>query len=430
MKIPTSHSMGIRLEKAVIAFFILDALSLLVVYLADPAIYAQSLSLTSSPADRYPVPVTLFLAGVLVLITLLSFGVVRHWRWLFWLILIAFTGSVIQIPVEGLQLLGVFPNLYPVWYSLFRVGVGFIELGFAFWMIQTYRHRGVWAIGRKKTEPVSHLAQTELGLIEYRSVGQGPAVLVLNGGHTNCHSPLGHEAFFLAQGYQLIVPSRPGYGRTPSSTGKRAEAFAEALVSLLDHLQLEQVIVVGISAGGPTALQLAGRHPERVSKVILQNAATDGRYASGMIRFGTYVLFNPVLEGMVWATFRGFGHVAPQAALKSLMWGLTCLPIDQVLSAMSPDQQQAALAFVQASRSGSGFLHDIHHHCGDLGRVRAPALVITSKYDGLVASSHATYVQGHIPQAQLFVSEAESHLMWFSSHNHEILAKMRAFLQS
>jgi hypothetical protein len=41
------------------------------VYLADPSIYAQSLSLTSSSADRYPVPVTLFLVGILVLITLL-----------------------------------------------------------------------------------------------------------------------------------------------------------------------------------------------------------------------------------------------------------------------------------------------------------------------------------------------------------------------
>jgi hypothetical protein len=44
------------------------------------------------------------------------------------------------------RLLGVFPNPYPVWYSLFRGGVGFIELGFAFWMIQTYRHQGVWAM--------------------------------------------------------------------------------------------------------------------------------------------------------------------------------------------------------------------------------------------------------------------------------------------
>lgn len=144
--------MGTRLERTIIAFFILAATSLLVVYVADPAIYTQSLSLTSSPAERYPVPVTLFLVGVLTMIALLILGVVRHWRWLFWLILLAFTGSIIQIPVEGLQLLGVFPNPYPVWYSLYRGGVGVIELGFAFWMIQTYRHQGVWAMGKKRHE--------------------------------------------------------------------------------------------------------------------------------------------------------------------------------------------------------------------------------------------------------------------------------------
>ncbi|GHO90251.1 putative hydrolase YcgS [Reticulibacter mediterranei] len=284
--------------------------------------------------------------------------------------------------------------------------------------------------GKAKAEQVSHLARTKQGLIEYRRVGQGPVVLVLNGGHTNCHSPLGHETFFRELGYQLLVPSRPGYGRTPSSTGKTAEAFADALVSLLDCLHLDQVIVVGISAAGPTALQLAGRYPQRVSKVILQNAAVDGRYASGVIRLGTYVFFNPLLERVMWAAFRGWGRVAPQTALKSMMRGLTCLPLDQVMARMGPKRQRAALTFLQASRSGAGFLHDIHHHCGDLSQVTAPLLVITSKYDGLVDASHATYVQNHVPQTQLFVSEAESHLMWFSSHDQEIQATMRAFLHA
>ena len=48
-------------------------------------------------------------------------------------------------------------------------------------------------------------------------------------------------------------------GKTPSSTGKTAEAFADALINFLDLLHLDQVIVVGISAAGPTALQLADR---------------------------------------------------------------------------------------------------------------------------------------------------------------------------
>src|SRR5260221_8343517 len=342
----TQHAPAKLLERALVVFVGLLLVSLLIIFAIEPSIYTTTLWPGWASTERYPWPVLLFLGALTIFLCILMYGVLHHWRWLFWPILVAFTGSMIQIRVESLQLLGVVPHPYPAWYSLFRGGVGFIELGFAFWMIQTYRHQGVWAMGRKKAEQVSHLVRTERGLIEYRSVGQGPAVLVLNGGHTNCHSPLGHEAFFLAQGYELIIPSRPGYSRTPSSTGKRAEAFADALMSLLDLLQLDQVIVVGISAGGPTALQLAGRHPERVSKVILQNAATDGRYASGMIRFLTYLFFNPVLEGMVWAAFRKFGRVAPQAALKRLMWGLTCLPTDQALSSRSPDQKLAALAFL------------------------------------------------------------------------------------
>lgn len=152
MKTPTHHSIGVSLEMGVIAFFILAALSLLVVYLADPAIYAQSLSLASSPADRYPVPVTLFLVGILTVIALLIFGVVRHWRWIFWLMLVAFASSALQIPVTLLQIAGVLPTADPLWYSLFRMGVAVVELALAVWMIHIYRHEGVWTLGKKRKE--------------------------------------------------------------------------------------------------------------------------------------------------------------------------------------------------------------------------------------------------------------------------------------
>jgi len=115
----------------------------LVVYLADPAIYAPSLSLTSSPADRYPVPVTLFLVGILVLITLLILGVVRHWRWVFWLMLVAFAGSALQIPVTLQQIADVLPTADPLCYGLFRMGSAVVELALAVWMISIYRREGI-----------------------------------------------------------------------------------------------------------------------------------------------------------------------------------------------------------------------------------------------------------------------------------------------
>ena len=135
-----------------IAFFVLAATSLLVVYLADPSIYAQSLSHTSSQADPYPVPVTLFLISILAMIALLILGVVRHWRWVFWIMLVAFFSSAIQIPITLLQLTGVLSTADPIWYNLFRMGVGAFELALAVWLIHIYRHEGVWGLGKKSDE--------------------------------------------------------------------------------------------------------------------------------------------------------------------------------------------------------------------------------------------------------------------------------------
>jgi pimeloyl-ACP methyl ester carboxylesterase len=116
------------------------------------------------------------------------------------------------------------------------------------------------------------------------------------------------------------------------------------------------------------------------------------------------------------------------AVLKAMMRSLTTLDPKVVVDTMSEEQRRAALAFLLPSRSGSGFLHDLRHVCGDLGRITAPTLILESKYDGSKDPFHAAYAADHIPKADLFVIPAESHLMWFSSYNEIIEEKMRAFL--
>jgi len=142
-----------RLERMLIAFFVVCALFVVGVYITAPSIYTQGLMLSSGQTDRYPFPATLLLVGLLVFIALIIVGVLRHWRWLFWLLLVAFGFSILQIPATILQLVGVFPDSFPVWYSLSRMGVALVEVGLAVWMIQIYRSYGVWAIGKKKTRP-------------------------------------------------------------------------------------------------------------------------------------------------------------------------------------------------------------------------------------------------------------------------------------
>lgn len=138
-----------RLEQVLIAFFVLAALSLVGVYVAVPSMYASTLLLTPSLTDRYPFSATLFLSLILVFIAVLIVGTVRHWRWLFWLVLIAFSFSILEIPATLLQLAGLFPGRFPLWYSLYRMSVALIEGGIAVWMFQIYRKYGVWAMGKK-----------------------------------------------------------------------------------------------------------------------------------------------------------------------------------------------------------------------------------------------------------------------------------------
>ncbi len=138
------------LEKVLITFFVLAALSLVIVYIVDPSIYMETLKLQPSLANRYSQAATLFLVAILGLIAFVITGVLRHWRWLFWLILLAFGAAILDIPTTILQFTGVIPNTFPVWYSLYRMGVACVQVAIFVWMVRIWRHEGVWGMGKKK----------------------------------------------------------------------------------------------------------------------------------------------------------------------------------------------------------------------------------------------------------------------------------------
>ena len=138
-----------QLERVLVAFFVGCALFVLLVYAVAPSIYVTALTLPASPTERYPLLVTLFLLALLAFIAVMIVGVVRHWRWLFWPLLLAFGLSILELPATILQLTGIIPDSYPAWYSLSRLGVALLQSGIAVWMFQIYRHYGVWALGKK-----------------------------------------------------------------------------------------------------------------------------------------------------------------------------------------------------------------------------------------------------------------------------------------
>ena len=75
----------------------------------------------------------------------------------------------------------------------------------------------------------------------------------------------------VVEGRRVIVPSRFGYLGSTLPHGASSATQADAFAGLLDHLAIEQVDVVGISAGTGAALQLAMRHPDRIGHLVISS---------------------------------------------------------------------------------------------------------------------------------------------------------------
>ena len=84
------------------------------------------------------------LLALTALFAILSIGVIRSWRWTFWLILIVFLAGIVRVPVAALQLAGIVPMQGPAWYVVFQAVVGLIQFGIALAMLAGYRKAGVW----------------------------------------------------------------------------------------------------------------------------------------------------------------------------------------------------------------------------------------------------------------------------------------------
>jgi pimeloyl-ACP methyl ester carboxylesterase len=66
---------------------------------------------------------------------------------------------------------------------------------------------------------------------------------------------------------RYLMADRPGYGASSRLEGRGVIAIGDDLATLLDHHQLDRVPVMGTSGGGPHALAVAAKHPDRITAV-------------------------------------------------------------------------------------------------------------------------------------------------------------------
>jgi pimeloyl-ACP methyl ester carboxylesterase len=110
---------------------------------------------------------------------------------------------------------------------------------------------------------------TPFGRVEYAQAGDGPPVMVVHGVLGGFDFGVGAGRMNVPPGHRIISPSRFGFFGSPLPPDPSPAAQADAFAALLDHLEIAQLPVVAFSAGSSSALQLALRHPQRVSALVL-----------------------------------------------------------------------------------------------------------------------------------------------------------------
>jgi pimeloyl-ACP methyl ester carboxylesterase len=113
-----------------------------------------------------------------------------------------------------------------------------------------------------------HLIPTRWGAVEYAEHGSGAPVLVIHGVFQHCVSGL-LSVHGLLDDRRVIAPSRFGYLGSSMPRNATPAAQADAFAALLDAFGIDQIDVVAFSAGAPSALQLALRHPQKVQHLAV-----------------------------------------------------------------------------------------------------------------------------------------------------------------
>jgi 2-hydroxy-6-oxonona-2,4-dienedioate hydrolase len=261
-----------------------------------------------------------------------------------------------------------------------------------------------------RIQGTSTVISSPWGKIEFTQGGSGLPVVVIHGGGGGFDQGELLVQAVLGDGFRWIAPSRFGYLGSDLPEAATWDAQADAFAFLLDHLGIQQAAVVALSQGGPSALLLALRHPERVTSVtclscgVAPSTSADQEEANSKGNMLRKVFAHDYTYWPIAKFFKGqlMGMIgASQAVVAELTTEQHSIVV-RLIDYMNPAAPRSAGVVLDNEAALPG---------GRIAAITAPTLIVHAQDDLLQLHHNAEFAAATMPNARLMSFERGGHVV-------------------
>jgi pimeloyl-ACP methyl ester carboxylesterase len=239
--------------------------------------------------------------------------------------------------------------------------------------------------------------------LRYVRTGSGPSVVLVHGFFSSLYT-WKDVVPALAATHDVVALDLPGFGLSDQPAGLGFADFPRAVLGLMDRLGIGQAALVGNSMGGATVALVAAEQPERVTALVLVDAAgfnLGPKERPAMITFamspaGAIVAALPgkrlVVESSLRQVFHDDSRVTPER-------------VSEYLAALSRPG-----TFPSIRSLGASFGDRTRVVSEALPRIQAPTLVLWGDDDRWIPPAHADLFVAAIPGSRKVVVPACGHV--------------------
>ena len=229
--------------------------------------------------------------------------------------------------------------------------------------------------------------------IWYAIFGRGEPVILLHGGLANSNY-WGNQVRALEGRYRVIVMDSRGHGRsTRNDQPYSYDLMAGDVVAVMDFLKIPKAAIVGWSDGAILGLDIAMKHPERVSKLFAFAANSD---PSGVADIAQ----SPVFNAFIARAEKEYEKLSP-----------------------TPTEYKAFLAQITKMwETQPNWTAD------DLKRIAVPTWIVDADHDEAIKRENTEFMAANIPSAGLLLQPEVSHFSFIQDPD-QFTADVLHFLQ-